>query len=58
MIDRNFASIDVKDLTNFAVDIRYGDELYTPDIEEAKTYYELVKQIRNLVFAKLNIKDL
>lgn len=57
MIDEDFANIEVRELSRFGVDVRYPDDFYIPDMEEVKFYYELTKQIKNLVLAKLGIKE-
>ncbi len=56
-IDEDFASIEVKELSIFGVDIRYPDDFYIPTIEEAKFYYNLAKQIKILVNSKLEMKE-
>lgn len=56
-IDKDFDNIEVKGLSRFAVDIRYPDDFYVPDLEESKFYYELAKHIRDKVFTKLGIKE-
>jgi HEPN domain-containing protein len=38
-IDARFSDIDVKELTSFAVDVRYGDGFYIPDMDEVEYYY-------------------
>jgi len=55
-IDKDFENIEVKELSEFAVDIRYGEEFYIPSMQEVKFYYNLTKQIKNMVFTKLGIK--
>lgn len=55
-IDKNFANIEVKNLSYFGVDIRYPDDFYVPDMEEVKFYYDLTKRIKSLVLTKLGIK--
>lgn len=55
-IDKDFENIEVKELSEFAVDIRYGEDFYIPDMEEVKFYYDLAKQIKKLVLTKLRIE--
>ncbi|MDI6784473.1 MAG: HEPN domain-containing protein [bacterium] len=55
-IDNDFANIEIKELSSFGVDIRYPDDFYIPDLEEAKFYYQLANQIKKLVLTKLGIK--
>ncbi|MDD2891288.1 MAG: HEPN domain-containing protein [bacterium] len=54
-IDKDFAGIEVKELSTFGVDIRYPEDFYIPDMEEVKFYYTLTKRIKKLVFTKLGI---
>ena len=56
-IDKGFASIEIKKLSTFGVDIRYPDDFYVPDMEEVKFYYDLTKRVKGLVLAKLGVKD-
>jgi len=56
-IDKDFENIDVKELSEFAVDIRYAELSYIPDMNEVRFYYNLAKRIRNMVFKKLGIKE-
>jgi hypothetical protein len=56
-IEQDFENIEIRELSNFAVDIRYPGEFYKPSIEEVKFYYDLTKRIKNLVLTKLGIKE-
>jgi len=53
-IDAVFSCIDVKELTSFAVDVRYGDEFYMPDMEEVEYYYTLAKTIKVMVMEAIS----
>ena len=46
-------NIDVGNLSRFAVDQRYPDEAYEPNIEEASGYLEIAKAIKKLVRSKI-----
>jgi HEPN domain-containing protein len=52
-IDDDFSDIDVDELSDFGVDIRYPDDFYVPAIDEVKFYFDLAKQIKSLVLGKL-----
>jgi HEPN domain-containing protein len=54
-IDARFSGIDVKWLTSFAVDVRYGDEFYVPDIGEVEYYYKIAKKIRDIVTEAISL---
>ncbi|MEK7449773.1 MAG: HEPN domain-containing protein [Planctomycetota bacterium] len=54
LMDKDFAGIEVKELSTFGVDIRYPEDFYIPDIEEAKFYYDLAKRIKELVLKKIS----
>lgn len=45
------------ELSSFGVDVRYPDDFYIPDIKEVKFYYDLAKQVKDLVLAKLGTKE-
>ena len=42
-------------LTPFAVEIRYPDDFHAPTIEETKLVYEIAKEIRRFVWARIDI---
>ena len=44
----NFNNIDLKDLSDFGVDIRYPDDFYIPDISETKEYIEIALKIKKV----------
>lgn len=48
-IDSKFANLEFENLIEFAVDYRYPDETYTPDLEEITRYKELVLNIKFMV---------
>jgi HEPN domain-containing protein len=54
-IDTRFSDIDVKGLTSFAVDVRYGDEFYVPDMDEVEYYYKIAKKIRDMVMKTISL---
>ena len=56
-IDNDFSNIEIRNISFFAVEIRYPDVSYEPSIEEVKFYHELVKQIEKLVLTKLDIEE-
>ena len=55
--DKDFSDLDIKDLTFYAVEVRYTDEFYVPTVTEAKESYEVAKKVKKLVFEKLSIKN-
>jgi len=55
-IDARFYDIDVKGLTSFAVDVRYGDEFYVPDMDEVEYYYKIAKKIRDMVMRAISLE--
>lgn len=58
-VDKEFESLyDItKNLTDYAVWIRYPDEFYIPTVEEAKEAFEAARQVKQFVFKKLNISE-
>ena len=47
----NFATI----LTTYAVEIRYPDDFYIPEIDEAKEAYEMAKKVKDFVVKKIKL---
>jgi len=56
-IDIDFSKIDVKELSDFGVNIRYPDDFYIPEIHEVRFYYNLAMRIKNLVLEKITINQ-
>ncbi|MCP5103263.1 MAG: HEPN domain-containing protein [bacterium] len=52
-IDERFSDIDVDELSDFGVDIRYPDSFYVPEIDEVTFYYDLAIKIKTLVLEKI-----
>jgi len=52
MIKFNF-----KELSSYAVEVRYPDEFYVPSLEEARRSFEIAVEVKDFVFRKLGIKD-
>ncbi|MCK4766088.1 MAG: HEPN domain-containing protein [Candidatus Aminicenantes bacterium] len=42
-------------LTDYAVSLRYPDDLYVPTIDEAKEAYQLARKIKNYVLKKIEL---
>lgn len=51
--DAEFATLDVGNLTDYAVQLRYPDYCYTPDVEEARHANALAVAIKDFVLKKL-----
>jgi len=45
--------IDVDKLTDYAVEIRYGDEFYFPTIDETRNAIEIAEKTKSIVLSKL-----
>ena len=52
-VDAEFATLDVGNLTDYAVQLRYPDYYYTPDVEEARQANALAVAIKDFVLKKL-----
>ena len=52
-IDTDFSGIDIDELSDFGVNIRYPDDFYVPEINEVRFYYDLAKRIKSLVLEKI-----
>ena len=51
--DTDFKAIDVKDINAFAVQIRYPDYAIVPSSDEAKDYYTIALEVKQLVLKKI-----
>ena len=56
-IDTEFKELDVGNLTDYAVEVRYADEFYIPTLEEAKRAFEIAKKAKEFIFRKMKIKE-
>ncbi|WP_054683517.1 HEPN domain-containing protein [Rhodothermus marinus] len=52
-VDKDFAQIEVGNLTDYAVQVRYPDDFYVPSYEEARQCYELALHIKEFMYEKL-----
>lgn len=52
-IDNDFAEIDPKELTDFGVDARYPEDMFTPTEDETLEYKKLAFDIKDLVETKI-----
>ena len=50
------SGLDVRDISQFGVDVRYPDDFYTPTIDEVKFYSTLVINIKTLVLKAISSK--
>jgi HEPN domain-containing protein len=52
-LDDDFKELDVKDLDDYAVEIRYPDEYIDPSLKNARSYLKMVTQVKKLVLKKI-----
>lgn len=50
--------LDADKLTDYAVEVRYGEEFYFPTVEEAKKAVEIAEKVKGFVSEKLKNKGL
>jgi hypothetical protein len=55
--DTDFTEIEVKNIQDFAVKVRYPHDSISPDLEEANEYYEIVLNVKRIVLNKVRFKD-
>lgn len=55
--DTEFKNLNVGNLTDYAVEVRYPEEFYIPSIEEAKECFEIATKIKGFIFKKLQIVE-
>ena len=51
--DEKFHTIDVGNLSFFAVEVRYPDDFYIPTIQEAEDSVGIAKNVREFVFVRI-----
>jgi len=53
--DKDFENLDIAvHLTNYAVELRYPDDFYIPEIEEAKEAYDIALKVKEFVVQKIS----
>jgi HEPN domain-containing protein len=52
-LDNDFSKLEFGNLLEFAVDYRYPDEAYIPDLEEIVGYKELALNVKFIITAKI-----
>ena len=55
-IDNEFASIDLKNLEDFAVRVRYPHDFILPELDETNEFYEIAKAVKALVLGKIQLE--
>ena len=53
-IDKEFAAIDPKELSDFGVDARYPGDMYIPDKDETLEYKDIAFEIKDFVENKID----
>lgn len=56
LFDKQILKIDIGNLNNYSVDIRYPDDFYQPAIEEAKIAFDIACKIKKYILDKINFK--
>ena len=52
-IENETFNIDLKNLSDYGVSVRYPDDFFVPGVNETKEYIELAKEISQIVEAKI-----
>lgn len=55
--DNSFKTLDMGNLSFYAVEVRYPDNFYVPSIEEAKNCINIAKNVMMVVLDKLECND-
>ena len=53
--DNDFLNIEIKELNDFGVDIRYPDNFIMPSAEETNEYFQIAADIKALVLKKIEL---
>jgi HEPN domain-containing protein len=54
-IDKDFLNINFENLDIYAVEARYADNFLLPELSEAEKYFDIARQIKELVLRKIQI---
>jgi len=54
-LDKDFNTIDVKDINAYAVQIRYPDDAIIPSADEARDYFKIALEVKQLVLKKIKL---
>ncbi|MFN3568566.1 MAG: HEPN domain-containing protein [Caldimicrobium sp.] len=57
-VDKDFENLYeiIKNLSDYAVEVRYPDEFYIPSVEEAKEAFKSATFVKDFILKKLDIK--
>ncbi len=53
--DLDFGSLDVGNLSFYAVAVRYPDEFHVPSVQESKESYKIASKVRDFILRKLEL---
>lgn len=56
-IDNDFNDFDMEGLTDYAVDIRYGEDFFVPSVNETKEAYKKAVEVKDFVLKKIGITE-
>lgn len=56
-VDKDFSTLDMGDLTDYAVDIRYGEDFYVPSVNDTKEAFKKALEVKDFVLRKIGIKE-
>lgn len=54
-LDVDFLGVDIKNLNDFAIDVRYPDDYMMPELDETKEYLQIALEIKELVLKKIKL---
>lgn len=46
-----------KELSDYAIEIRYPDEFYIPTLEEARKSFDIATRVKDFIFEKIGVKQ-
>jgi HEPN domain-containing protein len=53
LLGMDFKNIDIKNIQDFAIDVRYPDDTLSPTLEETKEYFQVASEIKMRVLKKI-----
>ena len=55
--DPSIKALEVEDLSIYAVELRYPEDLQVPSLEEAKSSFEKASHVKEVMFEKLDVRE-
>lgn len=55
--EEDFSFLDLKNLSKYAVEVRYPDDFYIPSLEEARECYKVAAEVKDFILKKIGVEE-